>query len=101
MTLSPTSHLFYFVSGTEAQFNSFFNAEMFKSICKLRDRKRPLVTKLAVLITCPEIYMTAGQLCRKENNATLAFTSNPISPGSEYSLYGKIGVFLDTRLPLQ
>ena len=31
-----------FVSGTEAQFNSFFNAEIFKSICKLRDRKLAL-----------------------------------------------------------
>ena len=70
------------------------NAEMFKSVYKLKDRKRPLVKKLAALITCREIYRTAGRLSRRERNATLVFTSNPINTGSEYSLFCKIGACL-------
>ena len=74
---------------------------MFKSVYKLRDRKRPLVKKLAALITCREIYRTAGRLSRRERNATFVFASNPINTGSEYSLFCKIGVLLGTRLLLQ
>ena len=76
MTVSPEYNLFQLI-----------HAQMFKSVYKLRDRKRPLVKKMAALITCREIYRTAGRLS----------TSNPINTGSEYSLFCKIRVLLGTR----
>ena len=74
---------------------------MFTSISVQVERQETPAGKKAGR-TCREIYRTAGQLSRREKNATLAFTSNPISPGSNnYSLFGKIGVLFGTRLQFQ
>ena len=80
MTVSPAYNLFYlFRSLSSVQLT---NAEMFTSISvQVERQKTPAGQKTGS--TFREIYRTAGQLSRREKNATLAFTSNPISPGSE------------------
>ena len=54
-------------------------AQMFKSIFKLRDINCPLVQELAALARNIQDSRSAIQ---KGKDAILAFTSNPLSPGS-------------------
>ena len=75
------------------------NAEMFTSICNLRDTKRPLVKKLVGLA---EKY--TGQQVSYPEGKGMPLLRSRVSlyalDRNNYSQFGKIGVLFGTRLPL-